>query len=421
MGASIIIHPTGQNSYTHQWLKYMCDWSGLIKKDVELVSIASIDDLGLLLKQKTKPIRIIGGLMAFYDQLCSWYGDIVVTGEGFQFFKDYKVCQDLEKIKEKPYIVNDNEIIPSHYIDWSLAPAFYTRSAKRKYRKAMILGGRGCHNKCAFCFTSWTTKHQERPGLHLISPLVNVITNDSRKATSQMMMNRSMTVKDYLRMKTGEAKKCQYYRFGIEALTEKQRTKWGKPIKDDDITKLIRITKDLNHQIELFLIAGVEPQEDFKYLVDAIGFDLDFKPMINMKCTYLTPSLHTPLADYDLRKLHNWNKAWIRSQFNGMNRRIRNLTMMVDPGPSMARSLSIRAQSKDQFEILWKARNSKRDRVEGLIEKEKWSYLWDHAPSTKIKPWSYSGLKYPMESPYVSMDREEIAPLRGAQEAKKIG
>ncbi len=67
-----------------------------------LFGICDINDLGLLMKPKTRSIRIVGGPEIFNDQFYMMFADALCVAEGFEFFKDYKRLGSLDKVFERP-------------------------------------------------------------------------------------------------------------------------------------------------------------------------------------------------------------------------------------------------------------------------------------------------------------------------------
>ncbi len=121
--AKIIVNKRGLQSYTVGWLNYIAEWSGITKEDVELISICDINDMDILLKPKTRKLRIVGGSEAFNDTFYLMFADALVLGEGFEFFKDYKK-HGLEYALNQPYVMTKgkSKVVPSTLMDWNLAP-----------------------------------------------------------------------------------------------------------------------------------------------------------------------------------------------------------------------------------------------------------------------------------------------------------
>lgn len=379
----ISIPKSGINSYTNGWLKYMAKWSGLDREDVELVSICDPDEFGLLLQPKTNKYRILGGAESFYENLYKPFVDAIVVGEGFQFFKDYKTSQNIESVLSESYIYTGTEgqITASDYVDWDFCP--FIRVGKKK---VMILGGRGCHNKCKFCYTSWTTKHQIPPAFNLNKPgyMVNVISNDNVGAVNQKTSVKSITVKDYLKMSEKEARNTRVYRFGIEALSENMRKKIGKPIKDKEIKAVFNISKKIGHELMFFIIAGLEPQEKFLGFLDNLGYDPSLKPKVIIKGTYFNPCLHTPMKGYDVRGLYQWDKQWIYGKLKSYSPRLK-LNLRADMGYSLWRAMFHRTRNKEETLFLWKLRNKQKDELLNTIEKNNLTHLYNTPQDSIIK------------------------------------
>jgi len=193
-----------------------------------------------------------------------------------------------------------------------------------------------------------------------------------------------MMVSDYLKMSLADARQCHVYRMGIEALTERQRRLWSKPIDNESISKVAWLSKELRHALELFFIAGAEPDSAFQEFMDAWGPDLDYKPKVIVKITYLEPRLHTPLANFDLQKIHKWDKNRIYSIL-AANRRFRGLIGRKDPTFPIMRTLLRRARSREMFLELWQARNKPLDYIQDVVGSKGWGFLWDQAAPSRIR------------------------------------
>ncbi len=379
--ANIITSKGGVNSYTRGWLEYMAEWSGMSKEDVELISICDIDDFGLLLRPKTAKVRIVGGAEAVNDALYRPFCDGLVFGEGFLFFRDFKATGRLDF--NRPYHVDQ----ASDYVDWNHAPPI-----KVGPKKVMILSGRGCKNKCKFCFTSWTTRHQVRQSINYreTGAVVNIITNDSAGSLNQKVPARSITIHDYLGMSKKQAELCRVYRFGLESFTESGRKSLGKPIKNEIVKAAFHVARRMKHEIIFFIIAGIEQQESVLEFLETCGADAAISPRVIVKGTYFNPCLHTPLQDFDLRNLHQWDKKWIYGQLKKASPRFR-LNIRADSGYSVWRGIMHRAKSREQAIKIWSWRNKTRSEIEDLVEANGWSELWtDRNVSAVTFPWMKS-------------------------------
>ena len=382
------------NFYLHRWLKYQCELHHIPLSDdpdIWLVSLSDAHEFGTLygLQADGRPIIAGGGEVA-NDHVYQHFVDLLVIGEGFEFFRDLEQIAHLppdvvlSELEKKPYILSraKEKAIPSTCVNWAEAPLIQVAPKKK-----MILWARGCQRKCKFCFTSWTTKYQTRPPMLVPLPeKVMLISNDNSTEweLSYKAYARSIYARDYLRMTEKQAKNCRYYRFGIESFTEKGRMFLGKPITNEEIRKLYLLGPILKHDYQFFIIAGFEPQESLLEFLDAMGEgDQLFSPKIIFKITWFNPCQHTPLKNFDIRELHVWDKDWIWGRLTSFSPRFR-LCMGGDPGDAYFRTFFHRARTKEEAITIWKARNRPGSEIIQIPEKYGWGHMYNQAAPTKI-------------------------------------
>ena len=258
-------------NYTRAWLNYMCRTYGLEvtdekEADIILISISDPTEINLIFEARRgqKPI-ILGGCEAFHEKMYSNLVDLINVGEGFEIFGKLQLIKNespgkiIEKLKKLPYIYyqgKEGDVYPSTKINWDLVPI-----VKTGVRRRIILGSRGCRKKCKFCYTSWTTKYQNNPYLPNVDKQVMIISNDNLgpKQLYQRAYVRSITAEGYLKMTKAQAKTCYYYRIGLESFSEKTRKFYGKPISSEQIRRIMEASREFNHRLTLFIIAGYEP------------------------------------------------------------------------------------------------------------------------------------------------------------------
>lgn len=406
---AVVCEHRGVSSYTFQWLKYMVRAAGLDlvppeESDIILVSVCDVMDLHALLgvKKFGKPI-IVGGADAFNDLLYSLVADLVNVGEGWEMFDvlgtiGHLPAQEvIEKLKPYPFIAARDKpgpVVPSTYIDWMRAPVCQVGPNKK-----MILSGRGCHNKCRFCFTSWTTKYQTNPILPSLDRSIMTISNDNSTAEEldRRVWVRSLTTKTYLGMSPRQAKNCNNYRFGIESFSEERRKWFGKPIPNADLGKIFRISKKLGHTTRFFIIAGIDPMESVNEFLSMFPPDLDQQPPVIVKATYFDPALHTPLAGYDMRTMYHWDTEELVGLLRDKSHRFR-LKMAHDRGLAMYRTSLHRCLTEEEVMTVAKWKGKKYNVIVDLIESRGWTHLFDQAPPTKIQfDWRKGAVRVPMK------------------------
>ena len=338
---AIIAPKSAQNMYTLANLRTLCKVYGVREVDEESadalwVSLCDPDDIGVLLYARKiangRPV-VMGGFESWYGVPYLAWADAIVVGEGEEFVREWG--NDPDSALALPCVLNMErfekglEIVPSYNVPYRNMPLLKLPGKERYY----YLAGRGCKGKCSFCATSWTQPHSQCPN-GLIKKVVkyvedrkgklNLISNDSDAVERSPSVNaQSVRVVDYL--KEPERYKSSMLHFGIEFWDEPSRTKSGKPVKDSDIRKLIEITKEQKQKCELFFIVGYPgwSMESVRNFADSvIEPSIDRSPAVHIKCTYLDPCPHTPLAETPV------NPEWcdikgVFAELNSRNKRIR--------------------------------------------------------------------------------------------------
>lgn len=390
MEANLIVPKQILGHYIHGLLKHLIDYSGIYKEsEVEFLSICDPTEMGILFAPRTRPLRIVGGANAFNDHITSMFADVVVVGEGYEFFKKYKFSQSLSDTMElscclRPGARIEKAVIPSTKVDWSLTPPM---KLGRKW--VYMVGSRGCKNKCKFCYSAWTTPHSVNPFNHqtLIIPpkrTLSIIGNDSYGVIEKRVSARSMLLNDYITLNTDQLQKCNVYRLGIESFTEEGRKKLGKPIKNESIRIACNIALKFKHDLIFYVIAGLEPQESIHEFIDAVGYGKVFSPRLMVKPIHFKPCLHTPLEAFDMRTFHVWDKRWIYSELNAKNPRFR-LNMAADAGWSFCQTFMMRSRTPEEVKHFWSLRKKPMEFLINEVVRRDAEYLFDTPPPTKIK------------------------------------
>lgn len=363
--------------------------------DIILLSLSDPTEINLLFEARRgqKPI-ILGGGEAFHERMYSNLVDLVNVGEGFEIFEKLQTIKNespekiIEKLKKLPYIYYKDKketIYPSTKIDWNKVPVVRTG-----VRRKIILGGRGCKKKCKFCFTSWTTKYQNNPYLPNLDKQVMIITNDNLGSDQlyQKAYARSITAEGYLKMTRAQAKNCYYYRIGLESFSEKTRRYFGKPISTEQLNRVMEVSREFNHKLTLFVLAGYDTQESVNEFSEALNQDLKYKyPAIEVKMTYLEPTAHTPFKNFDIRKIHQWDRNYLISILTFASQRFRIYGMKKDFGHAVWRTCLHRARTLEETMTIFKWKKKTGVEILELIKEKGWLHLYNQANETTIKFW----------------------------------
>lgn len=267
---------------------------------------------------------IVGGHASNSPAPLLAYADYVNLGQGFQIFKENKKIEDLN---DKTYIVTNDKLEGeySHYIDWAKIPII--RISKNSYS---YLESVGCSHKCKFCLTSWMNKHQVNPNQKTLSYLsekyskqqLYFIGNNYESLSCNLKVS-DVTVKGY-NTQYPKYRGISLIRVGLESVTEKTRKSLGKNISDEDVRRFFAITKAENKRSNIFMIAGLNTQDEWEYFTEILPYDsLVAKPAIGIVINYIDPSFGTPLERYDLRKIIPVNIPRIKRLWKLHNSRIK--------------------------------------------------------------------------------------------------
>jgi len=267
--------------------------------DLIVVSLCDVMDMWKLsgIKKTAKIPILAGGHYAFNYWSVSLLADYVWVGEIFGIIH-LKTIEEIAESKHCYYSGKEAPLYSSTFIDWEMIPV-----CQIERNKAYYLGGVGCRNKCAFCFTSWTHAHQintpdriksaheiaRKNKIHLMT-VSNQYENDNASRTKDMLLA------DYLkRPVSGTLVRC-----GIEFATCENRKRFGKPLSNEDIFKAIQKTNTDNLTLKLFHITGYEPAEDYERYIDMLCrmFDrVHNNRLIQLEFTNLQYQNYTPLYD----------------------------------------------------------------------------------------------------------------------------
>lgn len=389
MGAAIIVNDGagswGAHQYLFGWLRWSIQQAGLAEKDIEFVSLCDVEDLKLLFAPKTRGVRIVGGSYSFHAQLLGTMSDAVCVGEGQEFFDTAK-NKGLDTALSLPciYTPEKKTVIASSKIEWERFPPIKTNAMK-----VMVVAERGCHNKCKFCYTSWTTKHQCRPKTNYVYPghMIHLISNDNEQTMNQRTSVRSITAKRYLAMTKGESKLCRFYRIGLESFSEATRKFLGKPALNDEIREIIHVATKENHELQFFIIAGIDPQESIEEFLEQCGGAVGLKrrPGIFIKVTGFNPCLYTPMAGQDLRKTYPWNKKYVWAMLKSGSIRFRSIMRTNVDGYGMWRGLMYRVTDPDTARRIWAWRSKPRPEIEDLVAKYGYERLYTEIPEKIVR------------------------------------
>lgn len=334
--------------------------------DAVLVSLCDMLDLKELRRIRAltdKPI-IAGGHYAFNYWSTKIYCDMVWIGEVY----DFADCKTLEDVADSKHCYtgdDSKQLYASQRVDWSDVPIVQISKTRAYY-----WAGIGCKNKCAFCFTSWTHKHQNNSDKNIASAIAackrrkvylmnvsNEYDSDNESRTKDMLLS------DYVKTPvSGSLIRC-----GIEFAQEETRRTKGKPISDDDIFKSIQKSNIDKINMRLFYIAGYEPISAYDEHINKLAKMMDKarnKHLIHLSFTNLQYQNYTPL--YDERLGHNPDNYIDITNTKGwydVLRRCSTHVFVSHPSPyqHVACRMGVEGStSREQAEFWWSMLNKKK-------------------------------------------------------------
>lgn len=243
--------------------------------DAVLFSMCDVTEYRQLMKMRSEAKNvplIVGGAYAFNFWSAKLYADAVWVGEVF----DMADCKTLDEIYASPYCYTGGDELPkaSQRIDWSIVPVVQTDKTRCYY-----WGGVGCKNKCRFCYTSWTHKHEQNAQKNLSKAktlakknkkFLMITSNEYDNDPDSMTFD--MLLKDYVRI---PVKRGKNIRAGVEFATDESRKKNGKPITKDILFKSIQKSVKESTSLYLFHITGYDTLDDWEQYINDL--DLMFK------------------------------------------------------------------------------------------------------------------------------------------------
>lgn len=245
--------------------------------DAVLFSMCDVVEYRDLMKMRERSkghLLIVGGAFAFNFWSAILYSDAVWVGEVY----DMADCKTVDEIMNSQYCYTGGDKLPksSTRIDWEQVPI-----AQIKPTTCYYWGGVGCKNKCTFCYTSWTHKHQtnaperiraaireakRRKKFIMISS--NEYENDPESKTFDMLL------RDYVKTPVyGKTIRC-----GVEFATEESRKRnggAGKQITKNDIYHALQKAAVERCSLKLFHITGYDTIQDWETYINDMCRMLD--------------------------------------------------------------------------------------------------------------------------------------------------
>ncbi len=191
------------------------------------------------------------------------------------------------------------KIVASNKICWELVPLQKSGTFYRYW------GGVGCKNKCSFCFTTHTNKHQEnsKKRKEYFAKRYNAQISENFSNQKFAYKSGSILLTDFIKQPRKSFRNNAILKMGLEFPTEKTRRENGKYFSDLQLKTAIQ--KAINFDkvnITGFLINGLNTENDwenFYYFMSKININSSkrfvFLKITNLEYQMFTPLFKTPL------------------------------------------------------------------------------------------------------------------------------
>lgn len=256
----------------------------------------------------------------------------------------------VERDPQRPWLMReriDPLARPDTRIDWTVPPI------KSDDKVIRVIGSKGCHFKCSFCATTYRQPYAMNPHeatvLRTVGRLaaagerVQVLSNDPLnipwfRRISARLDSESFTIAEVADRENRAAiirSRPRMARFGVEGLSERIRTAFGKPIADDAIVDLLADFHRHKINTHLFFIVGApyesgDDWQQFRALYRRLGLTLR-SGLCRIKLTTFLPTPPAPLTRYMPTAAYEGRMRDLR-QWIGANAASRHVLYVVGRG-----------------------------------------------------------------------------------------
>lgn len=331
---------------------------------VSLCDVTQLPDLEAIRRRWPTKKIIAGGHFAVNFKAVAIFADLVNIGQGFDIFK----CKSFEEMAGLDcvyYKGKTGQLVPSTFIDWSILPVVQTDERLYYYLAAV-----GCKNKCAFCLTSWTNKHQTNSPTRCRRAAaaipanchLQLVANDSSISTGKAQA-ASFMAQVFLNLKGRPP--ARLIRIGLEFATAENRRRHGKPISDDQVVECFEKAAALGVELQFFCIGGIDTRETWFKFFDQLPADQATGPRVFFKFTNLAYEQFTPIYKERMgmdvgRYLDPAFGDQLAAKMTFHNRRVRIWRPLARPGLAIWRMGLALSTTKEQYKI-WRKLKSEKD------------------------------------------------------------
>lgn len=354
----------------------------LIKQGIEVVSnpenadaiFVSVTDVTYfqVLHQAHKKYKgripiVAGGDMTKLDFIQN-YADYTVLGEGYNFIESLGKMKNIHDIIDLPNVRTPNKQgIIDNDIKWMENPIIKASSKVFYY-----YGGKGCPQKCKFCYYSHVNGYSQVDESKIVRALKSIPKGGKLYVTSAYfpypkMADELLQKLGMIDLKIGMYNKKVYpsrsFRVGIEFFDAETRKLMGKPIPDRQIIELINNSLVRRHEMTTYFMGGIEDEDAMMRFVDIVPeYHRTYSPRIMLHTQYIDFNKGTPLGDVNIRERKDFNRDLLKKELDKKNRRFR-VAVVKYKAHSSWRTLLQRTKTFEETEFLYKMKNLKDDSV----------------------------------------------------------
>jgi len=340
------------------------------ESDLILVTMSDPDSFSSLraIRNRNQNAKIIvGGFEAYAGEWMLAFADYVVAGKGERFLLT------LARTREIP--VDLPEVYSLATVYWRACVPYegtpvedfpvITVGEKSMYGVA----GFGCKSKCAFCLTSWVQPHRDASESHVkrmanyaeaSDKRITFVTNDydlfkyGRAVNAQSVMVRDILSDEDAFLKMLAESRRGMLHIGVEGFLEKTRRKLAKPLKAEQLRRVLDMIGYSNFDVEVFFISGIPGDGQIEDIEDMFPMGTTRSPRIFLKFTTLNPAPHTPLWTTPLDSIGELTDEdvleWYKRFCMKRNPRLRTFAVRT-PARELWRSVLRRCDPEQVFKI----------------------------------------------------------------------
>lgn len=260
--------------------------------DVILIPVHDIDDLSALKKTrslyKSKRILSFGLISPFVGPLSIW-SDAVCVGFWFDLFN----LQCWDDVLNAPYVYTKEKraVVPSADIPWDIFPMIQYDRDKWYYLGS--LGG--CVQGVPY-YNLTVFPVKQNAGLR-VRKAWNQLQKVNKDASLYVLSDniryngvpsriQSYKIQEYIRPIRIDS--GVIVRLPIWFASDKNRSKYGESIKDDEVAEAFRLAKKRGNPIKAYYLAGLDtPGEWLKHFVNVFDVDREKFPIVQIRLSNL--------------------------------------------------------------------------------------------------------------------------------------